>query len=40
MMVQSIPAGCDVTRPLPLPPGRMATLPFEKANAVQTVIVA
>ena len=27
VMAQSIPAGCEVTRPLPFPPGRIAMLP-------------
>jgi hypothetical protein len=30
VMVQSIPAGCEVTRPLPFPPGRIAMLPLAK----------
>ena len=29
-MVQSIPAGCDLTLPLPVPPERIAMLPLEK----------
>ena len=38
-MVQLIPAGCEVTVPLPLPPGKTEMLPFEKANGVQTVMI-
>ena len=30
VMVQSMPAGCEVTRPLPFPPGMIAMLPLEK----------
>src|SRR5919205_200832 len=39
-MVQSIPAGCEVTRPLPFPPGRIAMLPLEKWKGSHTVITA
>src|SRR5215203_2724711 len=39
-MVQSIPAGCEVTRPLPLPPGTIAMLPLEKWKESHTVIIA
>jgi hypothetical protein len=39
VMVQSIPAGCEVTRPSPVPPRASETLPFEARNAVVTVIV-
>src|SRR5215210_6177741 len=39
-MVQSIPAGDDVTRPEPLPPGNTDTLPCEKWNASHTVMIA
>ena len=40
VMVQSIPAGCEVTRPLPFPPGRIAMLPLEKWKGSHTVISA
>ena len=40
VMVQSIPAGCEVTRPLPLFPGTIAMLPFEKWKGSHTVITA
>src|SRR5215203_1252007 len=40
VVVQSIPAGCEVTRPLPFPPGRIAMLPFEKWKGSHTVITA
>src|ERR671928_1994703 len=39
-MVQSIPAGCEVTCPLPFPPGRIAMLPLEKWKESHTVITA
>src|SRR5215211_2445668 len=39
MMVQSIPAGWEVMRPLPLPPGMIEMLPFAAAKAVCTVMV-
>jgi hypothetical protein len=39
-MVQSIPAGCEMTRPLPFPPGRIAMLPLEKWKGSHTVITA
>ena len=40
VMVQSIPAGCEVTRPLPLPPGRIAMLPLAKWKGSHTVMTA
>src|SRR5262245_31219820 len=40
VIVQSIPAGEEVTRPLPLPPGRIETLPLLNANGVQTVTMS
>lgn len=40
VMVQSIPAGCEVTRPLPLPPGRIAMLPLAKWKGFHTVMTA
>ena len=40
VITQSTPAGCEVTRPLPFPPGRIATLPCEKWNASHTVTIA
>ena len=40
VMVQSIPAGWEVTRPLPFPPGMIAMLPLEKWKASHTVITA
>jgi hypothetical protein len=40
VMAQSIPAGCEVTRPLPFPPGRIAMLPFEKWKGSHTVMTA
>jgi hypothetical protein len=39
VIVQSIPAGCDVTRPLPLPPGRIETLPRLNVEGVQAVMI-
>jgi hypothetical protein len=39
-MVQSIPAGWEITRPLPFPPGMIAMLPLEKWKASHTVITA
>ena len=36
---QSMPAGCEVTRPLPLPPGRIEMLPCVKWNSSQTVMI-
>jgi hypothetical protein len=39
VIVQLIPAGCDVIVPLPLPPGTMEMLPFEKWKAFQTVMI-
>jgi hypothetical protein len=39
VMVQSIPAGWEVIRPLPVPPGTVEMLPFAAANAVCTVMV-
>src|SRR5829696_7355255 len=39
-MAQSIPAGCEVTRPLPVPPGRIAMLPLAKWKASHTVTTA
>jgi len=38
VIVQLIPVGCEVTTPLPLPPGRIEMLPFAYWNAVHTVI--
>jgi hypothetical protein len=38
VMVQSIPAGCEITRPLPFPPGRIEMLPLEKWKGSHTVI--
>jgi hypothetical protein len=38
-MVQSIPTGCDVTRPLPFPPGTIAMLPFANWKGVHTVMI-
>src|SRR5262245_46416642 len=40
VIVQSMPAGDEVTRPLPLPPGRIETLPLSNANGVQTVMMS
>jgi hypothetical protein len=40
VIVQSIPAGDDVTRPLPLPPGGIETLALLNANGVQTVMMS
>src|SRR5215210_2082415 len=40
MIAQSIPAGDEVTRPLPLPPGRIERLPLLNANGVQTVTMS
>jgi len=40
VIVQLIPAGCDVICPLPSPPGTIAMLPFEYANGVQAVMIA
>jgi hypothetical protein len=40
VMVQSIPAGCEVTCPLPVPPGRIAMLPLAKWKASHTVMTA
>jgi hypothetical protein len=40
VMVQLIPAGCEVTRPLPFPPGMIAMLPLEKWEESHTVITA
>jgi hypothetical protein len=40
VMVQSIPTGWEVIRPLPFPPGTMEMLPFAAAKAVCTVMVA
>jgi hypothetical protein len=40
VMVQSIPAGWDVIRPLPFPPGTIAMLPCAYANGVQAVTIA
>jgi hypothetical protein len=40
VMTQSMPAGCEVTRPLPLFPGMIAMLPFEKWKGSHTVITA
>jgi hypothetical protein len=39
VIVQSIPAGCDVTRPLPPPPGRIEMLPWLKWKADQDVMI-
>jgi hypothetical protein len=39
VMVQLIPAGCEVTRPLPFPPGRMEMLPLLKWNAEYVVMI-
>jgi hypothetical protein len=40
VIVQSIPAGCDATRPLPLPPGRIEMLPRLNVEGVQAVMIA
>jgi len=40
VMVQSIPAGCELIRPLPFPPGRIAMLPLAKWKGSHTVITA
>jgi hypothetical protein len=37
VMVQLMPLGCEMMVPLPLPPGMIEMLPFEKADAVRTV---
>ena len=39
VMVQSIPAGCEVTLPLPAPPGTIEMLPFANRNGVQAVTI-
>jgi hypothetical protein len=39
-MVQSIPAGCEVTLPLPFPPGTIAMLPLAKWKESHTVMTA
>jgi hypothetical protein len=39
LMVQSIPTGWEVIRPLPFPPGTIEMLPFAAAKAVCTVMV-
>ena len=38
-MVQLIPAGWEVTCPLPPPPGMTETNPFAKRNGVHTVMI-
>src|SRR5215213_5264693 len=35
-----MPAGCEVIRPLPFPPGTIAMLPLAKWNGSQTVMIA
>ena len=39
VMVQSMPAGWEVIRPFPFPPGTIEMLPFAAAKAVCTVMV-
>jgi hypothetical protein len=39
-IMQSIPAGCEVTRRAPLPPGKTDTLPCEKWNGSHAVMIA
>ena len=40
VIAQSIPVGDEVTRPVPLPPGRIETLPLLNANGVQAVTMS
>jgi len=40
MIVQLIPAGWEVTVPLPLPPGIIEMLPFENWDSGRTVMIA
>ena len=40
MIVQSMPAGEEVTRPLPVPPGRIEMLPLLKWNSVYVVMMS
>jgi hypothetical protein len=40
LIVQLIPAGCEVTVPVPFPPGKTETLPCVKANSVHTVMTS
>ena len=39
VIVQSIPAGCEVTLPLPVPPGTIAMVPLANRNCVHTVMI-
>src|SRR4029079_361006 len=39
LRTQSMPAGCEVIRPLPVPPGTIPMLPFWNRNGVQTVMI-
>src|ERR1041385_1912189 len=39
LRTQSMPAGCEVIRPLPFPPRTIPMLPLLKRNGVQTVMI-